>query len=187
MKGFLFVILAIALSGTACAFMGKQALLAEDFRTEPVAIPLSLAEVNVIDRRTNVSPNKISIPVVSFGNEKRALSPHLSDEQKLLIQSELAQYFKGASRQVSATVEVLKAHQEFESGWKGERESVIVELKVTLIDQESQQPMGYSVGESSLWVQSMDASEDFVRKLYEKGLKMCIYHAARSLAKTPGQ
>jgi hypothetical protein len=63
----------------------------------------------------------------------------------------------------------------------------MAQLKVTLIDAETQQPIANATGQTTLAYQSMDASEEFMDKLYEKGLKVCLYNAARQIGKSVAQ
>ena len=62
-----------------------------------------------------------------------------------------------------------------------EREIVTARIKATLVDASTKQPFVYAIGDISLFIESIDASPDFLAKLFAKNLKVSIYQAARYL------
>lgn len=171
---------AVALMASGCASSVKQRFLDEEFRLEKIALPYSLRKVKVVDRRVGVAKTDISIPAVTFWPRKDAVSPPLTKEDLLMLENEPRQYFAGMNQPVTATIEVLEARKKFESGWKGERETVSAKLRVTLVDEASKEPFIFAVGESTLFTQTVDASGDYIAKLFAKCMKVALYQAAKS-------
>jgi hypothetical protein len=166
---------------SGCWLVMKEKFLAEEFKTEKVELPFWLAKVKVVDRRENVSKKDIVIPTMSVSTKKKVVSPPLTQETIDLVKAELTPYFRGSTQSVIALVEVLAAEKQFQAGWQGERETVVVRIKVTLADGKTQSPFIYAIGESSLFIQTLDASEEYTAKLYAKGIRVCLYQAAKSL------
>jgi len=158
----------VLLAFSGCALVAQRDFLAEEYRTEDVKLPYSLGKLKIVDKRTPSA-------------KEETVQPGLTDQDSGLIKSELAQYFQDGQPRVNADVEVLEAKEEFKGIFNGRRETATTRIKVQLIDAASKEPLFYALGESTLFFQSNMLSDEFARKLYDKGFKVAIFQAAKSL------
>jgi hypothetical protein len=167
---------------TGCWQYQKNKLLEQEFRIgEAVLLPYTLKKVSVFDRRKDVASKDITIPTLSFKSKKETVAPPWTEEHTKFVKSELARYFQPKSRPVNVLVEVLEAKKTFETKWSGEREIVAMSLKVTLSEPGTNQAFLFGLGEAGPSVTSLDASEEYIAKLFLRAIEMSLYAAAKGI------
>ncbi len=180
----LLLMLLLPLNG--CLMGVKEDFLKDDFQKDAVSIPYRVVKVVVKDARPRKAAKDIQVPNLYLKNRNETAEIDLSAEQKVLIESETIRYFLGKGPSIIIRAEMLKGTQSFTSKTMSERESVDCEIKLTLIDVASGQPFYFAIGSASTYMQSMNASKEYLEKLFQKAIRVSIYKAAEQLSKVSG-
>lgn len=167
-------------------FAAKNQFLKDDFRTETILLPMTLLKVDIADRRKPAKNKELKVSNLSLPGKEEQVNAPLSDELKVLIQSEMVNYFTGKGPKVRAHVELMKGLQIFSTKWTGEKEQVDCNIRVTLVDIASNQPFVWGEGSFSTWVQSIDASKAYIDKLFAKGIRASLYKSIESIRSAVG-
>jgi hypothetical protein len=165
---------------TSCA--SKQALLSK--LTEPNKIKLlgKIVDIEIIDKRINTSLEKIKIPMISFPGESDRISPVLTEGQKQLITNKIRSYFITSDFNVNIKCYILTGFKEFTAHTWHEKEYVEFEAKIELLDENN--ILKKEVSQKVVFeAKSMDASQSYLDKIYEKAINTAIYKCFDQLQK----
>ena len=167
----LVVVLAGLLLLTGCA--SKSQFLVDDV-ADPAVSDFTVKSINVLDTRDGVSGKPLDIPTFAWPGKQDMTVPPLTPEHENLIKTVISNYISDGGPEVDVMVYLEKGYKEFRATWFGEVEHVEIELKIDLHDN-MHTPYLYSLSGSVFYeVRSMDASNEFIEKLYQKAIRSCI-------------
>lgn len=172
-KTLIFAFLFFCIGG--CASKIKMKYLDEPYAEEQIKVPVLVKEIEIIDKRENISSADIEIPRRSKNGETIELRPPLNAEHRNVIESEIAHYVTASGTEVKVVIEILKGVKKFEAARVSETERVTTKLGVTLYDNSDAAYFAKSGGEAMFELKSLDASDEFIEKLYCKALKASVY------------
>jgi hypothetical protein len=164
-----------------CYAKQKQDMLKEDFRTEAVALPMSVKEIVVMDTRTGVEGRPLTLTGEAQVRSD-SVQPALSDAHKAHIRQELARYFTPGQPPVTIHVEMLEGRQLFETTATRAKETASTELKLTLLD-ENGKTVITAWGKARPEVESVQASQAYSDQLFLHAINASLYAAARRIQK----
>ena len=159
----------------------KNVYLTEDFTRDDIISNIKIKSLSIVDQRQNVSDRELKIPTFSLRGNNDEIFPALTEEHKQLIESEILSYTKNSGREVDAIVHIEDGRKQFKASFGGEHETVLFKIKLTLYDGIRQPYLLSSWGEGFFEVKSMDASADYIEKLYQKVIKSSINNLFKSV------
>lgn len=170
------LLLALILLGiVGCASKMKMKYLDESYAEEQIKIPVLIKEIEISDKRSNISSADIAIPRRSKNGESIVVRPPLSAVHRKLLEDEIANYVTSSGTEVKAVVEIEQGEKKFEAARVTEVEQVKVKLSITLYDNSDAVYFAKSNGEAMYELKSLDASDEYIEKLYGKALKASVY------------
>jgi len=180
LKTYLILTLLI-LSQSGCSLITKEQYLKdESYASQPVKVPYRLVKVVIKDVRKDKNGQDLQVPNIYFKKHDNIADAVLTDERRHMIEGFVTDRFAGTDP-VIALVEITTGTQRFTSGLM-EKESVDSKIKVTLIDVESNSKFIWATGDAWFEVKSIDASKEYLDKLYDKAVRASLYKALEILA-----
>ena len=173
---------AIAVIG--CSSAAKMKYLNEPYASTEITIPLTVSEIEIVDNRNDTSSRAVNIPRYTKMGQKDTVRQTLLQEHRTILADELKRNFTGDGSAVKAVIEVIEGNKCFEAGRMTEIEFVKVRLALTLLDDEHTPYFLKSSGEASYEIKSLDARNEFLEKLYQKGLKAALYKCCEGISGT---
>ena len=170
-----------------CSSAAKMRYLNEPYATTDIKIPLTLTEMEFVDNRADTSSRMVNIPRYTRLGQKDTVRQTLLPEHRSLLSDELRNRFTGEGTGVKAVVEILEGDKCFEAGRMTEIELVKVRIGLTLLDGEHTPYFLKSNGEATYEIKSLDARNEFLEKLYQKGLKAALYKCCEGISGTLDQ
>jgi len=172
-KTLLLAFLSLGIGG--CVSKIKMKYLNEPYIEEQIKIPVLIKEIEISDKRDNISSADIEIPRHSKNGDTIIVRPPLSAEQRKVLEDELGNYVTASGTEVKAVVEILKGEKKFMAARVSEVERVKTKLSVTLYDTSDAIYFAKGNGEAMFELTSLDASDEYIEKLYCKALKASVY------------
>lgn len=163
---------------SSCA--SKYSILSRNYETNQVLISGRISDINIIDKRSNITDEKIKLPVISFPGQFDKVSPVLTDEHKQLIRSQIKSYFSNNEEELKINCYILIGFQEFSAHAFHEREYVQFDTKIELLDV-NDNVLKYCTSTAFFEAKSMDASYDYIDKIYKKAIRTSIYKCFEKL------
>jgi len=176
----LFISCALFIVGCA----SKNAFLNQDFAAEKIEIKATAAEVHIMDNRKSITDRRLKIPSLSLPGQRDKIEPTLTDSQIQMIKAETAKYFVGGNKTVIVNVTIFQGSQGFNAGWLREKETVEFEIGIDLLEANSKQLLAAGSGYATFEVKSIDASQGYTNKLFDKAIQTSIYKCLEKMART---
>lgn len=173
--GTILVMALILLCIGGCASKIKMKYLDEPYTEEKIIVPVVIREIEINDERENIASADIEIPRRSKNGDQKDVQPPLSAEHRKILEDEIGKYVTSSGTEVKAVVEIFGGEKKFEAARFSEVERVKVKLGITLYDSSDAVYFAKSNGEAMYELKSLDASEEYIEKLYCKALKASVY------------
>jgi hypothetical protein len=167
-----------------CGCSSKYAYLNDDPLTGTVSINGKVKDLMILDLRKDVTDRKLKIPFIGFPGKTDEIRPFLNVEQIGLIRNEFGSYFKGSSANYKLIIRVTEGLQRYSASFFSEKEYVKFSMEIDLLVAENDVKVYTAFGESFYEVKSLDASNEYIEKLYRKAIKTCVYEICKRI-KTP--
>lgn len=171
-------ILILLILSSSCT--SKYSILSHNYETNQVLLSGKISDIEIIDKRPNTTIEKIKLPTTSFPGQFDKISPVLTDEHKQLIKSQISSYFSNDDDEVKINCYILSGFQEFSAHAFYEREYVQFETKIELLDA-ADNVLKYCTSTAFFETKSLDASHDFMDKIYKKAIRTSIYKCFEQL------
>jgi hypothetical protein len=177
----LFVILALSLA--SCVNLNK--VFTSEYAEASLHLPGTIESIDFIDRRKNVYPGDIELPVFSHPSQLLKHQPELSAVHKTLLSDLFRRNFdSNSTNSYVITVEVIEGLKEFSASFVSETEKVRVGFKITLSSGDKT-----FVAETSgeYFVKSADAKYKRFEELYQKALQTVAFNALKNFKSKLGE
>ena len=179
MKIIILAVISVVLL-TGCA--SKQALL-KDSAPNPKKANLSVISIEISDLRQHTTDREIKIPFFSWPGQSDKIRPILTSEHKHLIDTEIRKHVTSSGIPVKIHVSIEEAYKEFSATWITENEHVEIQMKIDIYDEIHTPYLMSAFGNSIYDMTSIDASPEYIEKLYQKALRSGIKKAFHEISK----
>ena len=173
-----------ALAVIGCSSAAKMRYLNEPYAASEITLPLAVSEIEFVDNRADTSSRAVTIPRYTKLGQKDTVRQALLAEHRTLLTDQIKKSFTGEGNEVKAQVEVILGNKCFEAGRVTEIEVVNVRIGLTLLDGEHTPYFLKSSGEAMYEIKSLDAKDEFLEKLYQKGLKAALHKCLEGISST---
>jgi hypothetical protein len=184
MYGLFLPVTLFALAVLGCSSAAKMRYLNEPYAASEIKIPLAVSEIEFIDNRADTSSRPVNIPRYTKLGQKDTVRQALLAEHRALLTDQIKKCFNGEGSEVKAQVEIIRGNKCFEAGRITEIEYVNVRISLTLQDGEHTPYFLKSSGEAMYEIKSLDAGDEFLEKLYQKGLKAALHKCFEGISST---
>ncbi len=184
MSGLLLSLTLSALAVIGCSSAAKMRYLNEPYAASEIKIPLAVSEIEFVDNRADTSSRAVNIPRYTKLGQKDTVRQALLAAHRALLTDQIKKCFTGEGNQVNVQIEVLQGNKCFEAGRVSEIEFVNVKIGLTLLDGEHTPYFLKSSGEAMYEIKSLDAKDEFLEKLYQKGLNAALHKCIEGISGT---
>lgn len=147
-----------------------------------VNLAYQVQRIEIVDNRRNVSSGEMKIPTFSTPKSYTKHSPAVTVEHRREIEDFFKNNIKGSGPSVQAIVILVDAYKEFSATATTETERGYVKLKVALYDIATDKQLISCESAANFGVESRDASQEKMEKVYQYTLRKAIYKCFRSIA-----
>jgi hypothetical protein len=147
-----------------------------------VHLAYQIEQVEIIDNRKNVSASEMKIPTFSTPKSYTRHSPAVTEAHRQEIEYFCKNNVKGSGPSVQAIVRLVESYKEFSATISTERERGYVKLEVILYDLATDKELISCVSTSDFGVESRDASQEKMEKVYRYALRKAVYKCFKSIA-----
>jgi hypothetical protein len=164
MKSFflLIQIISITLIGCTSGTINKVS------RYEPISNPKNDYQIEIIDKRSFISKNKIIIPAITINIDEDFIAPQIPNNLKAILNNYINDYSKIIPLNYKFNIEIIEGFELFYAETFSETEYVKINLSVSDI----KDPSYKYVIESKIWGKntSLDASLDHIDAMFDESL-----------------
>ncbi len=140
-----------------------------------VSIPFQLGKIKFDDKRSNVVSPSIDLSVMPSEDNKKEISPKMSDEFQLDLESIVQRAFRGSDITYDVVVVIKKANKYMSKTWKESQEKSEVELVIELTNN-TETSSFYQAKSSFMYnFEAPNVSDSHAQELYEKTFKNALY------------
>ncbi|PSL33698.1 hypothetical protein [Dyadobacter jiangsuensis] len=147
-----------------------------------VNLAYEVQHIEIVDNRKNVSGGEMKIPTISTPKSYTKHSPAITPEHRHEIEAFFKYNIKGAGPSVQAIVILVDAYKEFSATAMSERERGHVRMEVVLYDLATQKQLVSCESLADFGVESMDADQEKMEKIYRYTLRQAVYKCLKSIA-----
>lgn len=165
-------ILILLFAITSCG--SKKSIIEKNYETDKIIIYGRINEIIINDSRKDTTSRELKIPKLSFPGQSDIIQPSLTQFHKDSITKQIKSYFLNSEDNFNITVEVTKGLKEFNANAFNEREFVQFGTKITLSNLNNNDEKNCS-STAFFETKSIDASNEFVDKLYLKAIRTSVY------------
>ncbi|WP_209329129.1 hypothetical protein [Lunatimonas salinarum] len=173
----IFILIAVSMFSSC---VSKYSILNQNYETNKVSLSGNVSGLNIIDKRSNITDEKIKIPVISFPGQFDKVSPILSEEHNQLIKNQIRSYFTNSEEEIKVNCYILIGYQEFSAHTFHEREYVQFDTKIELLN-EKDNVIRFCSSTAFFEVKSSDASNDYIDEIYKKAIRTSVYKCFEKL------
>lgn len=177
----LFILTVIILPLLQVGCTSKYSYLQDDPLNIKLYLDAKINNFSIRDKRKETTTRILKIPFIGLPGRSDQIQPLLSPDHLNIIRSEFDSYFIGSEKTYNIDVRITEGVQKYEAAFFSEKEYVKFALEVDLIEAASNTIAFNGYGEAYYEVKSMDASNEFINKLYEKAIKTCIYEFCKKI------
>ncbi len=176
------IILAVISLAILAGCASKQAFL-RDSAPNPKKANLSVISIDISDLRENTTDREIKIPVLTWPGQSDKIRPRLTVQHKHLIDTEIRKHVTNTGVPVKIHVSIQEAYKEFSASWFSENEHVEIHIKIDIYDGIHSPFLVSAYGNSVYDMTSIDASPEYIEKMYQKAIRSGIKKAFREISK----
>ncbi|WP_143016817.1 hypothetical protein [Dyadobacter soli] len=147
-----------------------------------VHLAYQVQQIEIVDKRRNVSAGEMKIPKFSTPKSYTRHSPAVTVEHRQEIEDFFNHNIKGSGPSVQAIVVLVDAYKEFSATAMTERERSHVRMEITLYDSTTDKPLVFCESTADFGVESLDADQKKTEKIYRYVLRQAIYKCFKSIA-----
>ena len=176
------IFIAIFCSITLSCTTTKQTPKILDEGVPNVHLAYQIEHVEIIDNRRNVSSGEMRIPAISTPKSYTKHFPVVTPEHRQEILDFCKNNVKSSGRSVQAIVNLVDAYKEFSATFSTERERGYVKMEVILYDLQTDKQLISCESIGTFGIESNDADQQKMEKIYQYALRQAIYKCFRSIA-----
>ncbi|HOI79857.1 MAG TPA: hypothetical protein PLI30_09665 [Petrimonas sp.] len=177
--GYYVILLALAISIAGCAT--KKSILTSVPQNSNIRLDGKPITIEITDLRNKTTQKQLRIPTITLPGQKDKVHPALTDYQRKLINEQILLHFNQSDPELKVKCTILEGFQAFTAYAFHEREYVQVDIKIELLDPESN-ILEYGTSTAFFEVKSLDASNEFINELYHKAIRTAIHDCLIKLA-----
>jgi len=147
-----------------------------------VNLAYQVQRIEIVDNRRNVSGAEMKIPTLSTPKSYTKHSPAVTVEHRQEIEGFCRNNINGSGPSVQAIVILVDAYKEFSATAMTERERGHVKMEVTLYDLATDKQLISCESTADFGVESRDANQEKMEKIYRYSLRQAIYKCFKSIA-----
>lgn len=147
-----------------------------------VNLAYQVQHVEIVDNRRNVSAGEMKIPTFSTPKSYTKHSPAVTVEHREQIEGFIKNNLKGSGPSVQAIVILVDAYKEFSATAMTEIERGHVKMEIDLYDLATDKQLISCESMAEFGVQSIDADQEKMEKIYRYSLRQAVYKCFKSIA-----